>query len=146
MGCGSVGGVIAGGLLRARHELSIITNNDKITQAINTQGLSVSTPEGHWTIPASAHTRLDELGPFDIVCLAMKATEVEQAARDVSERLSSQGYVVTLQNGVVEDRVGDVLGRERVMGALVGWGATMHAPGERDINPHNLRRFYRGES
>lgn len=130
MGCGSVGGVIAGGLLQAGHEVAIVTHNDQIAQAINADGLRLTTPEGRWTVPATAHTRLDEVaGPFDAVYLAMKATEVEQAARDVADYLSPEGYAVTLQNGVVEDRVGAVLGRERVVGALVGWGATMHAPG-----------------
>jgi 2-dehydropantoate 2-reductase len=130
MGCGSVGGVIAGGLLRARHEVAIVTHNDEISRAINADGLRLTTPEGQWTVPTTAHTHLDEVtGPFDAVYLAMKATEVEQAARDVADHLSPEGYVVTLQNGVVEDRVSDIVGRERVIGALVGWGATMHAPG-----------------
>jgi 2-dehydropantoate 2-reductase len=130
MGCGSVGGVIAGGLLRAGYEVAIVTHNDEIAQAINADGLRLTTPEGRWTVPATAHTHLDEVaGPFDAIYLAMKATEVEQAARDVADYLSPEGYVVTLQNGVVEDRVGAILGREQVVGALVGWGATMHAPG-----------------
>ncbi len=130
MGCGAVGGVIAAGLLRAGHQVAIVTNNDQITEAINAKGLQVTTPEGQWTVPATVHTHLDGLqGPFDAVYLAMKGTEVEQAARDVAGCLSPEGVVVTLQNGVVEDRVGDILGRERVVGALVGWGATMHTPG-----------------
>jgi 2-dehydropantoate 2-reductase len=130
MGCGAVGGVIAGGLLRAGHQVAIVTHNDEITQAVNRDGLHLITPEGTWTVPAVVHTHLDDVaGPFDTVYLAMKGTEVEQAARDVAGQLAPDGYTVTLQNGVVEDRVGDVLGRHRVMGALVGWGATMHAPG-----------------
>ena len=130
MGCGSVGGVIAGGLLRAGYEVTIVTHNDEIAQAINADGLRLTTPEGRWTVPATAHIHLNEVaGPFDAVYLAMKATEVEQAARDVADYLSPEGYVVTLQNGVVEDRVGAILRREQVVGALVGWGATMHAPG-----------------
>ena len=44
---------------------------------------------------------------------------VEQAAQAVGGRLSAEGYVVTLQSGVVEDRVGNVLGQERVASALV---------------------------
>ena len=48
MGCGSVGGVIAGGLLRAGREIAIVTHNDEITQAINTEGLRLTTPEGQW--------------------------------------------------------------------------------------------------
>jgi 2-dehydropantoate 2-reductase len=130
MGCGSVGGVIAGGLLRAGHDLTVVTHNDEITQAIGTAGLRVTTPDGSWTVPATVHTHLEEIaGPFAAVYLAMKATAVEQAAQDVAPYLADDGYVVTLQNGVVEDRVAALLGRERVVGALVGWGATMHAPG-----------------
>jgi 2-dehydropantoate 2-reductase len=68
-------------------------------------------------------------GSFDVILLAMKATGVEAAARDAAAQLEPDGFVVTLQNGIVEDRVGEILGRERVIGALVGWGATMHAPG-----------------
>lgn len=131
MGCGAVGGVIAGGLLRAGHDVTVVTNNEDICEAISRGGLCSIRPEGEWTAPATTHARLDDAveGPFDAVYLAMKATEVAQAARDVANRLAPAGYVVTFQNGVVEDRVGAILGRERVVGALVGWGATMHAPG-----------------
>jgi 2-dehydropantoate 2-reductase len=129
MGCGAVGGLIAGGLLRAGHDVTLVTHNQAIAQAINTGGLQVTTPEGKWTVPAMAHARLEEVsGPFDALYLAMKATAVEQAARDATSYLAPGGYAVTLQNGVVEDRVAAILGQERVVGALVGWGATMHAP------------------
>ena len=130
LGCGAVGGVIAGGLLRGGHDLIIVAHNEEICSAVTARGLDVTTPEGEWKVPASTFRRLDEVeGPFDVVLLAMKATEVEQAVRDVVGMLSKDGYLVTLQNGVVEDRVGEIVGRERVVGALVGWGATMHAPG-----------------
>ena len=38
MGCGSVGGVIAGGLLRAGHDVTIVAHNEDICQAIDTAG------------------------------------------------------------------------------------------------------------
>jgi 2-dehydropantoate 2-reductase len=130
MGCGAVGGVLAGGLLRAGHDLALVTHNEEITGAINMAGLQVTSPEGAWSMPATAHTRLTEVeGTFDAAYLAMKATGVEEAVEQVAGRLSPEGYVVTLQNGVVEDRVAGILGRERVVGALVGWGATMLGPG-----------------
>lgn len=134
MGCGSVGGVLASTLLRAGRDVAIVTNNNEITHAVNTFGLRVKAPKGEWAVPAQVSTRLDELrGPFDTVLLAMKATDVEQAARDVASFLAPEGFVVTLQNGIVEDRIAEILGRERVIGALVGWGATMRAPGEYQI-------------
>jgi 2-dehydropantoate 2-reductase len=122
--------VIAGGLLRSGCDLTIVTNNDEITNAIKNDGIRVSAPKDEWTVHAQAHTQLQDLqGTFDTVLLAMKATDVEQAVEDLRAYLSPSGYVVTLQNGIVEDRIGEMLGRERVIGALVGWGATMRKPG-----------------
>jgi 2-dehydropantoate 2-reductase len=134
MGCGSVGGVIAGGLLREGYEVSIVTHNETITERINTNGIHLITPMGEWTVKVQAFTGLDSVqGPFDTVLLAMKATDVEQAAYELGSRLAAGGYVVTLQNGIVEDRIGDILGRDRVIGALVGWGATMRTPGDYEM-------------
>jgi 2-dehydropantoate 2-reductase len=130
MGCGAIGGVLAGGLLRAGQQVAIVTGNEQITAAISSGGLRIATHQGAWAVPALAHTHVGEAnGPFDIVYLAMKGTGVEAAARDVSSSLTPQGFVVTLQNGIVEDRVAEILGRQRVVGALVGWGATMDTPG-----------------
>ena len=130
LGCGSVGGIIAGGLLRKGYKLTLIAHNEQITQVLNEHGLRVATPDGSWEIPAPAHRELDEtMGLYDIVILAMKATSVEAAAERVRDYLSPEGYVVTLQNGVVEDKVASILGRDKVIGGLVGWGATMQGPG-----------------
>ena len=138
MGCSGVGGVIAGRLLRAGHDDTIATHNEKICHAISANGgLRLSTLDDQWTMPVPAHVYLDEIqGPFDAVYLAMKGTDVEQAAQDVEDYLSPEGYVVTFQNGVVEDRVSSILGRERVIGALASWGATMHAPGVYEMTSH----------
>jgi 2-dehydropantoate 2-reductase len=134
LGCGSVGGVIAGGLLREGIEVSIVTHNQGITERINKNGIRLSTPLGKWNVKAQAFTNLDGVqGPFRTVLLAMKATDVEPAVRELSNRLEAGGYVVTLQNGIVEDRIGEILGRDRVIGALVGWGATMRPSGEYEM-------------
>lgn len=138
MGCGAVGGVLAGGLIHAGHKVEIVTHNPEISKAIAEEGLRLTTPAGLRTLPAAvcadACPDLDAVtGPFDIILLAMKATEVEDAAREIRPQLGPETVVVTLQNGIVEDRVRAILNdgadRTPVIGAIVGWGATMHAPG-----------------
>jgi len=135
MGCGAVGGVIAAGLLESGYDVTLVTHNTSISGVIVTHGLRAVTPDGTHTLSPEmcadlTHTDLTGVtGSFDIVLLAMKATGVEAAARRVLPMLAPTGIVVTLQNGIVEDRVASVIGRKRVIGALVGWGATMHSPG-----------------
>jgi 2-dehydropantoate 2-reductase len=133
MGCGAIGGVIGAALLQKGYNLTLVTHNEAIHQAIIANGFQVVRPQGRATVnipDCDVHLELETVsGPFDIVLLAMKATGVAKAARDMLPRLTPEGYAVTLQNGIVEDRVGEILGRGRMIGALVGWGATMHAPG-----------------
>lgn len=134
MGCGAVGGVMAAGLLGAGHDLTLVTHNAAISDAIANNGLHVVTPDGRRTLAAAicadACPDVSAVeGPYDVALLAMKATEVEEAAREVLPLLSPDGYVVTLQNGIVEERVSQIVGRRSVIGAIVGWGATMHRPG-----------------
>jgi 2-dehydropantoate 2-reductase len=134
MGCGAVGGVIAAGLLGAGYDVTLVTHNPSISDAISNNGLHLVTPAGRRTLPAAvcagACPDLSGVeGWYDIALMSMKATGVEEATRDVLPLLSPNGYVVTLQNGIVEDRVAELAGRDRVIGAVVGWGATMHKPG-----------------
>ena len=139
MGIGAIGGAIAAGLLASGDDVTLVTHNAEISNALATQGLRLTRPEGEQVLPATmcADTCPDLSsagGPFDIALLAMKATAAKIAAREVWPLLSPDGYVVTLQNGIVEDRVAEIVlpkivGRDHVIGALVGWGATMHRPG-----------------
>ena len=47
--------------------------------------------------------------------------------------LKPESLVVSLQNGISEDALGAVLGRERVAGCVVGWGATHTGAGQLEV-------------
>jgi 2-dehydropantoate 2-reductase len=132
-GTGGIGGVVAGKLIQAGYEPTLVTGNREISEAINQQGLTVIEPGTKSTVPARAFSSLAELPPearFDIALLAMKAHSVVQAATDTARFLKPQGgFVVTCQNGIVQDVVAEAIGRERVVAGIIGWGGTMHRPG-----------------
>lgn len=130
-GIGGIGGVIAGTLIDAGMRPTLVTNNAEITEAIRATGLHVILPERSFTVQADVCTTLAEAGgPFDAAYLLMKALGVVEAATETVRRLSADGYVVTFQNGVVEDAVGGAIGIESVVSASVGWNGIMHKPGE----------------
>ncbi len=64
------------------------------------------------------------------VLLAVKAGDVEAACDALLPRLGRHSMIVSLQNGLCEDRIAAVVGRDRTVGAIVGWGATLAGPGE----------------
>jgi 2-dehydropantoate 2-reductase len=66
---------------------------------------------------------------FDYVLLATQPPQVEDAARSALPALADNGSMVCLQNGLCERRIAKIAGDDRVIGAVVGWGATMPEPG-----------------
>ncbi len=131
-GIGGIGGVFAAKLIQAGYTPTLVTNNQAITDAIQRNGLQIT--EGEYSYRVSApdtFTDLEDLpsGDYDAAYLIMKADAVVNAAHRTITLLKPEGYVVTFQNGIVEDAVGEAIDKERVIGGIIGWGGTMHTPG-----------------
>lgn len=130
VGAGAIGGVAAGSLLAAGHSPATLTTNRAIAAALRDRGFEITGPKS-FSVPAGPI--LTELTPdsdsFDIVLLAVQPPQVEEACRSVVGNLAADGCVVCLQNGLCEDRVARIVGRGRVLGAVVAWGASMIGPG-----------------
>lgn len=133
-GVGGVGGLLAGELIRAGYNPMLVTNNQKITDAINNNGIRFITPsmDDYHTVETQAFTTLDDLPEgkqFDAVYLIMKANNVLEAADQTKPLLKEDGYIVSFQNGLVEDAIGEIVGTERVVSAIVVFGSNMEEPG-----------------
>ena len=131
-GIGGVGGLLAGELLRAGAELTLVTGNPIITAAINRNGIAIPTPDDSFQVAASASTALTDLPPeqsFDCAYLAMMAGDVVDAARAALPLLKDNAYFVAFQNGFIEEAIGNAVGNERVISATVALGSSMEAPG-----------------
>jgi 2-dehydropantoate 2-reductase len=75
----------------------------------------------------------DLSGPIDLIFLATKANDCVAAAKDLIPLLKPDSMVVSLQNGISEYALADVLGNDRVVGCVVVWGATNNGLGELEI-------------
>ncbi len=131
-GIGGIGGVMAARLIEAGFTPTLVTHNPAISAAINRDGLRLRQSGGKAVTPAQACITLEEaadLGPFDAAYLVMKADAVVETARQTLPLLTDEGYIVTFQNGIVEDAVADAIGGGRVVAGTIGWGGTMHTPG-----------------
>ena len=132
-GAGSVGGLIGGRLLAAGHDVTFITGNPQITQAINERGLKLRHEDSEVSVAAKAYTDVAALPAqqgFDIVCLAMMAQHSGDAMQASLDRCADNGTVVTFQNGIVIDVIGEICGKSRLLPSTLAFGMTMEAPGE----------------
>jgi 2-dehydropantoate 2-reductase len=130
-GTGAVGAYFGGRLAQAGEEVSFVARGDNL-HAIRERGLKVTSPEGDFTfdrIPAADDPA--DLGPADVILLAVKAWQVPDAARAMTPLLGPDTFVVPLQNGVdAPDQLAAVLGPEHVLGGLCRIIARVAAPGE----------------
>ncbi len=131
-GIGGIGGIMAAKLIKAGYTPVLVTNNQAITNAIQKNGLYVREGKQIFSIPApDTFTNLEDVPyrEFDAAYLIMKAHDVVESARRTIALLEPDGYVVTFQNGIVEDAVSEAIGKDRVISGIIGWAGTMNAPG-----------------
>ncbi len=131
VGAGAIGGVTAAFLAQAGHDPALVCKHMEIAKRAKAPGLRVFGVRGELRAPVHAVERVPQLeGPLDLVFLATKATDMLEAAQELLPLLSPDSLVVSQQNGICEEALAQVLGRERVVGCVVGFGATMHGPAE----------------
>ena len=90
-----------------------------------------------------ATTEPEEVGPCDLVILATKAMDVEQAASAAQPLIGKDTVVLSVQNGLDgPDTTARVLGREQVLvGVVGGFGASVRGPGHAHHNGWELVRL-----
>jgi 2-dehydropantoate 2-reductase len=132
VGAGGIGGIVAAHLIEQGHDVTALTTNPIIGDAINAYGYRVRGDATPGTVRGVAVQQLRPGQRFDFVLLATQPPQVEAAARSALEAIGDDGRVVCFQNGLCEERVGAIVGAGRVIGAVVAWGASMIEPGVYD--------------
>jgi 2-dehydropantoate 2-reductase len=130
MGTGGIGGYFGARLARAGEAVTFVARGAHL-EAIRQRGLTVrSSREGEFTVRAPATDDPGTAGPADLVLFCVKSYDTESAARALSPAVGRETVVLSLQNGVDnEERIGAVLGADRVLGGAAYILATIEGPG-----------------
>jgi 2-dehydropantoate 2-reductase len=133
VGCGGIGGIVAAHLLEQGHDVTPLTTNPVIADAIDFHGFRVRGDGSPGTVRGRAARDVPIGGaPYDYVLLATQPPQVEEAARRALPALAPGGAMVCFQNGLCEERIAAIAGPDRTFGAIVAWGASMVEPGVYD--------------
>src|SRR5262249_3634075 len=130
VGCGAVGGTVAAGLARDGHEVLACDADPAVVSAMAVRGLRIEGPVENFTVAVPA------VAPADLpsriggaVLVAVQAPHTPAAAALLAGRLHGDGFAVALQNGLTGGILAGAVGPERVVDAVVNFGADMLAPG-----------------
>ncbi|MDD0840357.1 2-dehydropantoate 2-reductase [Curvibacter sp. HBC61] len=99
-GAGAIGGWIGAGLARTPElELSAVARGDTL-QALQSQGLQIDQDGQTLRLPIRACADPAELGPQDLVVIAVKAPALAAVARQIGPLIGPDTLVLTAMNGV----------------------------------------------
>lgn len=141
MGVGSLGTIIGALIAKNGGEITLIDTNREHVDALNCRGATV-TGKLELNAPVKAILPDQMEGIYDLVFYLVKQTNNEIALRQLLPYLDQNSMVCTLQNGVPEDAVAAVVGKERTLGCTVGWGATWLEPGVSMLTSDPLKMTY----
>ena len=127
-GAGSLGTILGAFITKNGGQVDLYNRNTAHIEALKTKGATV-TGTLEFNQKVNAFTTDELSGRYDIIFLMTKQQDNRAVAARLSEFLADDGVIVTLQNGIPELLLGEVVGNERVLGCTVAWGATMQGPG-----------------
>ncbi len=128
-GAGSLGTVMGAYLTKNGVPADLINHNKAHVEALKTSGAHVSGTVD-FTVPVSALLPEEIVGKYDIIFLMTKQLHNREVVTSLKEFLAEDGVIVTLQNGIPENGIAEIVGPEHTVGVVVEWGATLAGPGE----------------
>jgi 2-dehydropantoate 2-reductase len=133
IGVGAIGSVVGGMLTKAGRDVTLIDQWPEHVETMKKGGLRLSGTCGEHLIPVKAR-HLHEVqaisDPLDAVFIAVKGYDTEWATHLALTCLSRlDGVVVDFQNGINDERVAKVAGRDRTLGSVITIGAGLYEPG-----------------
>jgi len=134
LGAGSLGTIMAAKVAQNGGTCELIDTNKEHVDALNNNGATVTGFLDMKNVPVKAITPEQMEGIYDLVIVLTKQLANKAALTNLLNYIDENSVVCTLQNGVPEEGVAAIVGRERTCGGAVGWGATWVAPGVSQLN------------
>src|SRR5438132_13706378 len=99
LGAGAIGGYFGGMLLRGGADLSFMVRPKRAAQLAE-RGLVVKAPGGDIACPVRTMLSGEVDGHYDVVLLACKAYDLDNAMEAIAPTLGSESVVLPFQNGI----------------------------------------------
>ena len=132
IGAGAIGSIVGGFLTKAGHDVTLIDQWVEHVDAIKRDGLQISLPEEELTVPvAASHIHELQANPelFDLAFVAVKGYDTVWATHLIAPHVREEGAFVDFQNGINDETIAGIVGRERTLGCVITIGAGLYEPG-----------------
>jgi 2-dehydropantoate 2-reductase len=132
VGAGAIGGVLGAYLAKGGREVELVDVNEAHVESIKANGLTIKSQEEEFNVPIKAYTPeqlLDKNVEIQCVLLCVKAQFTKDALRPLLPLMDENSFVVSVQNGLCEIEISEVVGESRTVGGFVNIFADYIEPG-----------------
>src|SRR5438128_4221327 len=132
IGAGAIGSVVGGMLTKAGKDVTLIDQWADHVESMKRIGLRLSGTCGEHLIAVKALHLYELQGvteKFDAIFISVKSYDTTWATQMALNYLAPDGVVVDFQNGLNDERVAAIAGKERTLGSVITIGAGMYEPG-----------------
>jgi 2-dehydropantoate 2-reductase len=128
VGPGALGSFYGAKLLRANQDVHFLLRSDY--DAVKRHGVFIHSTEGDFNVRPKCAKTPDEIGPCDLVLVALKTTANDQFPKLLPPLVGPRTAVLTLQNGLgSEEELAKLFPVEQIMGGLCFVCLNRTAPG-----------------
>ena len=140
-GAGSLGTVLGAYMTKNGVDVELVNRNKAHVAALREKGAHI-TGTVEMTVPVNAITPDEMSGKYSVIFLMTKQLFNTEVVTFLKPFLTDDGVIVTLQNGIPEPGIAEIIGKEHTMGCAVEWGANLSAPGECVLTSEPDRHSY----
>jgi 2-dehydropantoate 2-reductase len=132
LGAGAIGSSVSADLTKADYDITVIDQWPAQVEALKSTGVHIQMKDGDVKVPIRAYHLCDLASAnlqFDIVFLAVKSNDHRWMAEFIKPYLKSDGVLVGVQNGMNDDSIASIVGRNRTVGCCIELSAEIFTPG-----------------
>ena len=128
-GAGAMGTVLGAYISKAGYEIDLVSRNISHIEGLKKHGAKIS-GKANFIQKVNALLPHEMKIKYDIILLMTKQLDNKNVVENLVPFLTDRGVICTMQNGLPELSVSDVIGEDRTIGCAMSWGATMIGNGE----------------
>ncbi len=131
-GTGSLGTVLGAYLAKNGVDVDLFSRNKEHIEALKKQGAHI-VGKVDFIQKVNAYFPTEMKGEYDLIILLTKQLDNHNVVTFLKSHLAKDGDILTMQNGLPELSVSEVVGENHTMGCSVAWGATLLGKGVSEL-------------
>ncbi len=133
VGLGAIGTVIAADLAKNDFPLYVVCKHQETLDMIENRGVKVTGISGEYIVkdnimPVLTIENLPE--ELDLVFIVTKLTDIQDAYDRIESKLNKDYTLVTMTNGMFEEKLAEQIDGRKLLGCVVSFGASRNGPAE----------------